>query len=218
MRFLNGDLEVGEQVVTETMVNASFSIVFSSITWIVKKCGNAVRTKWKESKLQKKMKELWQIMEYTEMLYEAIQKEELILFLKGEKEYNITPSQYTPAAEPTDVNKVLSKVIYKVYETDSSIKEEFEETLLIMLGETDYDVYVAVLYIMSELFKEKNGLSPFNINISSILPKLKCEVLQREESFKEGIVYSNGFVSSKVWDNLERFNHVCKEEYGIELF
>ena len=55
-------------------------------------------------------------------------------------------------------------------------------------------------------------------NISSILPKLKCEVLQREESFKEGIVYSNGFVSSKVWDNLERFNHVCKEEYGIELF
>ena len=56
MRFLNGDLEVGEQVVTETMVNASFSIVFSS--WIVKKCGNAVRTKWKESKLQKKMKEL----------------------------------------------------------------------------------------------------------------------------------------------------------------
>ena len=34
------------------------------------------------------MKELWQIMEYTEMLYEAIQKEELILFLKGEKEYN----------------------------------------------------------------------------------------------------------------------------------
>ena len=164
------------------------------------------------------MKELWQIMEYTEMLYEAIQKEELILFLKGEKEYNITPSQYTPAAEPTDVSKVLSKVIYKVYETDSSIKEEFEETLLIMLGETDYDVYVAVLYIMSELFKEKNGLSPFNINISSILPKLKCEVLQREESFKEGIVYSNGFVSSKVWDNLERFNHVCKEEYGIELF
>lgn len=109
-------------------------------------------------------------------------------------------------------------MIYKVYETDSSIKEEFEETLLIMLGETDYDVYVAVLYIMSELFKEKNGLSPFNINISSILPKLKCEVLQREESFKEGIVYSNGFVSSKVWDDLERFNHVCKEEYGIELF
>ena len=59
VRFLNGDLEAGEQVVTETMVNASFSIVFSSITWIVKKCGNAVRTKWKESKLQKKMKELF---------------------------------------------------------------------------------------------------------------------------------------------------------------
>ena len=59
VRFLNGDLEAGEQVVTETMVNASFSIIFSSITWIVKKCGNAVRTKWKESKLQKKMKELF---------------------------------------------------------------------------------------------------------------------------------------------------------------
>ena len=59
MRFLNGDLEVGEQVVTETMVNALFSFVFSSITWIVKKCGNAVRTKWKELKLQKKMKELF---------------------------------------------------------------------------------------------------------------------------------------------------------------
>ena len=120
------------------------------------KCG---ADKVERIKVAKKMKELWQVMEYTEMLYEAIQKEELILFLKGEKEYNITPSQYTPAAEPTDVSKVLSKVIYKVYETDSSIKEEFEEALLIMLGETDYDVYVAVLYLMSELFKEKNGLS-----------------------------------------------------------
>ena len=35
VRFLNGDLEAGEQVVTETMVNASFSFIFSSITWIV---------------------------------------------------------------------------------------------------------------------------------------------------------------------------------------
>ena len=59
VKFLNGDLEVGEQVVTETMIGAVLTIVFGSIEWIVRKCAGALRTSWKKSKLYKKIKELF---------------------------------------------------------------------------------------------------------------------------------------------------------------
>lgn len=157
-------------------------------------------------------------MKYTDMFFEAIEKNELCLFLKGDKEYRIETSQYVPSTEPTDVSKVLSDVVYKAYEMDSGIKERVEETLFFMLEQTDYDVYIVILYIMSQLFKEKNGLSPFTLNLSYILPKLREEVIKRRESLKNGIVYPGGFVGKFAWDEMERFRCICKQEYGVQLF
>lgn len=157
-------------------------------------------------------------MEYTDMIFEAIKKQELDRLLKGEGKYQLETSQYAPSAEPTDVGKMLSKVVYKAYKKDLSIKEKIEETLLVMLGQTDYDVYIVILYIMSELFKEKNEISPFKMDMSHILPRLRDEINNRADKIKEGIVYPDGFLKKSAWDEIQRFNHVCQEEYGIKLF
>lgn len=157
-------------------------------------------------------------MEYTDMLFEAIRKKELAMLLKGEGKYKLETSQYAPGTEPTDIGKVLSKVIYKAYEIDSSIKEKIEETLLVMLGQTDYDVYIVILYIMSELFKEKNEISPFKMNMECILPTLRNEISRRMDDIREGITYPNGFIKKYAWDEIQRFGRVCQEEYGLELF
>lgn len=157
-------------------------------------------------------------MKYTDMFFDAIEKKELNLLLKGDKEYKIETSQYVPSTEPTDVSKVLSKAVYKAYEMDSSIKEVVEESLFLMLEQTDYDVYIVVLYIMSQLFKEKNGLSPFTMNMSYILPKLSEEIIKRREGIKNGIEYPNGFIEKFAWDEIERFRCICKQEYGVQLF
>lgn len=87
-----------------------------------------------------------------------------------------------------------------------------------MLGQTDYDVYIVILYITSQLFKEKNGLASFKMNMSFLVPQIKKEIQNRKIRFESGIEYPNGFVKKSAWNELERFNHMCKEKYGLELF
>lgn len=157
-------------------------------------------------------------MEYTDMLFNAIENKELILLLKGEGKYKLETSQYSPGTEPTDISKVLSKLVYKAYKIDSSVKEKIEEVLLFMLGQTDFDVYMVILYIMSQLFKEKNGLSPFKMNLSHILNRLNKEIPKRKDDFKKGILYPDGFLKKRAWDEIVRFNSICKKEYGVQLF
>lgn len=151
-------------------------------------------------------------------LYTAIEKNELKLLLRGDEPYKIENSQYAPGGEITDVGKVLSKIIYKAYKIQPDIKEDIEEALLEMLHQTNFDVYIVVLYIVSQLFKEKNNISPFKLNMITILSNIKLEVENREAEFKQGIIYPSGFVNNNVWNDIERFNHVLKEEYNIKLF
>lgn len=152
------------------------------------------------------------------VLFRALEKNEFNLLLKGAEPYKLELSQYVPSDAPTDVGKMLSNVIYKAYKLQPSIKEEFERTLMIMLGQTTFDVYVVILYIVSELFKEKNGLAPFNLNLTEILPRVKYEIQSREKDFQEKLKYPNGYIKTDVWDEIKRFNSICKKEYHIELF
>ncbi|MCM1236864.1 MAG: hypothetical protein NC489_42855 [Ruminococcus flavefaciens] len=46
----------------------------------------------------------------------------------------------------TDVGKVLSKEIYKIYAYDNNIKQKFEESLLQMLDMSDFDIYGMSLF------------------------------------------------------------------------
>ena len=94
-------------------------------------------------------------MDIIDMIFTALKKNELINLLRGDDEYKVETSQYSPEAELTDVGKILSRGIYKVFRQQREIKVEFENSLLRMLDKTDFDVYMVCLYIMSQLFKEK---------------------------------------------------------------
>lgn len=150
--------------------------------------------------------------------YRSLEKKELINFLRGDKEYMVELSQYAPVAELPDTGKILSKGIYRVYKEDKHIKIEYEQALLSMLEMSDYDVYIVCIYLTSQLFKEKNALSPFVIEKQKILVKLKEEIEKRKTLIQNGIDYPNGYQNKKAWQELERFNNVCKEEYNLTLF
>lgn len=132
-------------------------------------------------------------MDYVELLFQAIKDNELILFLRGDKFYKIEPSQYAPGTQPTDVGRVLSDAIYKGYKIKPDIKEKFEDALLIMLNRTTFDLYVVILYVVSQLFKEKNNLSPFKLEVEEILPKIREEIRNRRTEMEMGIKYSDGY-------------------------
>lgn len=154
-------------------------------------------------------------MDIENMLLNAIISNEMIKFLRGEGKYMVEVSQYTPEAGLTDVGKVLSKGIYKIYAYNDNIKEKFEVSLLQMLDMSDFDIYMVCHYLMSQLFKEKNGLSPFVMSKDIILEKLSHKINEREIYFKKAIVYPNGYVNTNAMTEIQRFRMVGKEEYNV---
>lgn len=154
-------------------------------------------------------------MDIENMLLNAITSNELIKFLRGEGKYMVETSQYTPEAGLTDVGKVLSKGIYKVYAYNENIKEKFERSLLQMLEMSDFDIYMVCHYLMSQLFKEKNGLSPFVMSKDLILEKLTLKIKERELNFQKGIVYPNGYVNTNAITEIQRFRMISQEEYNV---
>lgn len=154
-------------------------------------------------------------MDIEKMLLNSFINDEMIIFLRGEGEYMVEVSQYTPEAGLTDVGKVLSKGIYKIYAYDNNIKQKFEGSLLQMLYMSDFDIYMVCHYLMSQLFKEKNGLSPFVLSKNSILEKLSLRINERESYIKKGIEYPNGYMNTNAMQEIQRFRMVSKEEYNV---
>jgi hypothetical protein len=157
-------------------------------------------------------------MDILTMLKEAISKGEIILFLRGEGKYLCENNEMVQAPEQTDVSKILSRGIYKLYKEDDTIKNIFEDSLIEMLDGDDFDVYMVGSYLTSILFKENNGLSSFSVDKEKIIEKFSREVIARETRIKEGIKHPSGFVNTSAWEDIERFNTVCKSEYGVKLF
>lgn len=156
-------------------------------------------------------------MEYEEKLLQAIQQEEIIPFLRGDNGYKIEMSQFVPAVVPTDTGKILSRAIYKLYERRPIVKQEFETALITMLDGTLFDIYVAVLYVMGQLFKEKNNISPFKLDFNTIIPKLQQKLRQSKDGFQGEVESPDSFAWSGLWNEIERFDKICNEEYKISL-
>ena len=84
-----------------------------------------------------------------------------------------------------------------------------------MIDMSDFDIYMVCIYLMSQLFKEKNGISPFKLSKNIILRNLKLKISEREIYIKEGIKYPTGHVNDHAMEEIQRFRIVAKEEYNI---
>ena len=80
---------------------------------------------------------------------------------------------------------------------------------------SDFDIYMVCIYLMSQLFKEKNGLSPFKLSKNTILTNLRLKISEREIYIREGIKYPTGYVNNHAMEEIQRFRIVAKEEYDI---
>lgn len=152
-----------------------------------------------------------------EKLNLSIKNNEINKFLCGEYPYEVEKSQFSPSVEPTDIGAILSKGIYVKYQEDDSIKNIFEQSLMGLLDGTALDVYVVVLYIMSQLFKENHRTSPFEFDFDNILIKTKEKLYLLKNELKGECEFPNGDVVSDLWSNIERFNKVCQSKYNVSL-
>ncbi len=70
---------------------------------------------------------------------------------------------------------------------------------------------------MSQLFKEKNGLSPFVLSKDLILKELSSRIDERKKYIQEGITYPEGYVNANAMAEIQRFRMISKEEHNIFL-
>jgi len=156
-------------------------------------------------------------MDIEDILLEAIESNQFIEFLRGEGKFKIEMSEYAPVAEITDIGKILSKGIYRVYVYNKQVESIFKENLLEMLDISDFDIYMVINYLASQFFKEKNGLSPFVLAKEEIIEKLSIKLKERESYIKEGVLYPNGYFNTNAMQEINRLRIVLKEEYGISI-
>lgn len=156
-------------------------------------------------------------LKYIELLSKTTDYKEIENLLRGYDGKIFQPSQYA-GGDLVDAGEVLSRVVYPACKINPSVKEEVEQVLYEMLSGTDCDVYIVTRYVMSEIFKEKNGIAPFQMDLGKILAKLKKELDLRESTIRSGILYPNGYRKTSAWEDLIRFRNVYKQEYKVTLF
>lgn len=148
---------------------------------------------------------------------QAFDKKNLVDLLIGKESYYIPSSEFTPGYQVTNYGAVLTHGVYKVYVENRDIKADYQAALLTMANANEFQFYVAVAYIRTQLFKECRGLSPFSIE-----PTLVRLVGRRLKTYRVKLAYgitdTRGYHYANAWDDLLRWNRVTKENYSISLF
>ena len=157
-------------------------------------------------------------MDYYAVACKALEKGELYEYMRGDDGYRIPASSFEPSVAIHAVRVVLSMGIYKIYQSDPEIKELYENTLSRMLEETDYDVYMVITYILSQLYHEKHNTAPFQIDATKLVKRLQQIIPERKESIQKGVYFPNGIINQYVWDEIELVNVVFQKNYSIKLF
>ena len=115
-------------------------------------------------------------------------------------------------------HRVIVEVIYAGYLSNKNIKDEFENCLMRMLDGSDFDVYLAVLYIVAQLKEERRGKSPFAINRKRFLDRLAAVVPERKDAFNGVIKRPSGFSERYTWSDLVATKIYFRNKTGIDLF
>ena len=157
-------------------------------------------------------------MDFYAVACKALEKGELYEYMRGDDGYRIPLPSFVPSVAIHEVRVVLECGIYEIYQSDPVIKELYENTLSRMLEETDYDVYMVILYILSQLYHERHNTAPFQIDIMKLVKRLQQIIPERKENIKEGVYFPDGMIHQYVWGEIERLNVVCQKDDSIKLF
>lgn len=156
-------------------------------------------------------------MEYEKIFIEAIDKGQIVNYLRGEWPYEIERSQYSSDVEPTDINRVIMRAVYESYKLRPEVKNIFQNALVKMLCGSVEDVYTAILYFDACLFAEKQNRAEFSLDINKLLPEIRKAIRQNKENLASEMEFPNGLVKKNAWNNIMYFNSNYIDEYGFDI-
>ena len=145
----------------------------------------------------------------------------LIRILRGDERLEGMKDIPRKVGETPPIEFVLRDLIYDLYEGgDKVIKEQFERCLYSMLDMTDYDVYVACIYLSIQFTDEKpiRNRAPYKLSSEGLLKKTQLELPKREQTIKAGVMFPSGSVYTGVWEEIIKIRDRLIKDCNIVLF
>lgn len=156
-------------------------------------------------------------MNFDEMITEAIEKREVLELLRGEREYEVEVSRFTPDIFPTDINRILVNCFYKQVERIEKIDNIFIENLCKLLVSDAADVYTAILYFDACIFQEERGKATFKIEKESLACKIRSATNTHKQILQEEITFKNGMRKQNPWRNIQNFDNYYQKKYSTSI-
>lgn len=155
----------------------------------------------------------------TQYLLEAITNNEMVEWLEGKGKYKQDPNYFTNISAPTDWTIIIPKELYKLYSDKPELKVDsiLEDSLLKMLDREPFDIYVALSVFYFQLLEEQRGTSPFIINRSKLISKLKKTLIENETKLKNYYEWVGTQYNEGVWGEVLRINSLCISKWNFSI-
>jgi hypothetical protein len=157
------------------------------------------------------------MVNFDEIVNEAIKKDEFDKLLCGEKPYEIEVSKFTSDVFPTDINAVLVNCVYKQKASIPDIDCLFEDCLIKMIKSDACKLYIAILYFDACIFQEERGKATFKIEKEKLANIIKEAVENNRNELEDFIVFDNGLRKNNPLRNINNFNRYYEKKYGFNI-
>lgn len=154
---------------------------------------------------------------FVNLINNAIEKNEVLNLLRGDKGYEIENSQFVSDVLPTDIGRVLINCFYKQVGRIDGIEKLFIENIYALLSGDAVDVYIAILYIRTCIFYEEKGSAPFIIEKEVLADKFREVLNSKKDDLQREVIFCNKMKKKNPWKNIENFNKYFYKNYGFGI-
>lgn len=160
------------------------------------------------------------IHDVKQLTLQAIKKKEMLAYLRGEGEYQIQPlSEFDSCSTPSDWSRALLEGIYPVYREYPKLHMDqlFVNSLLQLLDGDVYDIHVVFSMLFFFWCDETSGKSPFILDKSILLPKLRRTLTIKKEDLKKYFGGEAGWYMDGLWGLVIRTDNLCRTQWGFSI-
>lgn len=157
------------------------------------------------------------IINYDNLIKNAISKNEVVQLLCGSGGYEIQNSEFVQDVFPTNIMSVLVNCFYKQKDNIFNICEIFSNALECMIQNNAKETYIAILYFDACIFKEETHSASFCINKEKFAQKLKVAINIHAKELNSPITFDNGMTKKFPMKNIENFNKNYISKYNFSI-
>lgn len=157
-----------------------------------------------------------QMISIIDLAMDAIAKNELDKFLRGDKPYGIKLNQWVAANVPTDWTVIIPQGIYEIYKQKPAICIEkiFEDTIIKMIFTDLTNLYVALNIVYNQLLWEHDHRAAFKINRKKIMPLLTKKLHEKQMELENDFRWLGNGEPKGLWSEVIRIDGILKDEIG----